>query len=456
MLDSSITSLLCLANVEAGQHAAGPAYGSNYGVIGSIILFVLVFGMITWEKIPHAMSAILGMVAAFAFGLISFEDGLKSIDMNVIFLLVGMMTSVAILAETGFFEWVAISTAKGLKGNGLLIMLMLLIVTMVFSAFLDNVTTVVLIAPLTIVIARLLEIRVEPLLIMEALASNLGGTATLIGDPPNIIIGSQAKISFNDFLIHSAPGIILASVVFLGVAALLLYKGLRVADNIKAKVADFCPERAIVEPRKMWISLAIFVLMMMAFALHSVVHLEVGAIAMGGMCLMIIFCKTKAEHILKAVEWDAILFFMGLFVVVAALEVNGVIAWLAVKTMALCGGNLLLTCMVILWGSALFSSLLNNIPFVVVMIPMLKGMLPSFDMAPEGQNVLYWALAFGVCLGGNGTIIGASANVIVCKIASKSGYPISFARFMLWGYPLMILQVFICMIYLWVRYFLMK
>jgi len=452
----SIPSFISVASAEAGGHAASTGYGSTYGVVGSIALFILVFTMITWEKIPHAVTAVLGMVVAFGFGLISFEDGLKSIDMNVIFLLVGMMTSVAILAETGFFEWVAISTAKKLKGDGLMIMLMLLIVTMVFSAFLDNVTTVVLIAPLTIVIAQLLELRVEPLLIMEALASNLGGTATLIGDPPNIIIGSQARISFNDFLFHAAPGIVLASVVFLVAAALLLKNSMKVADSVKAKVADFCPEKAIVEPVKMWISLSIFGLMIVAFALHSLVHLEVGPVAMGGMCLMIILCKSKAEHVLKSVEWDAILFFMGLFVVVAALEVNGVISWMAVKTIALCGGNLLLACMVILWGSAIFSSLLNNIPFVVVMIPMIKGMLPSFGFPPEGQNALYWALAFGVCLGGNGTMVGASANVIVCKIAGKSGYPISFTRFMLWGYPFMILQIAVCMLYIWVRYFLMK
>lgn len=453
-MESSLASLLTIANAEAAH--SGPAYGSTYGIVGSITLFVLVFAMITWEKIPHALTALLGMGAAFAFGLIGFEDGLQSIDMNVIFLLIGMMTCVAILAETGFFEWVAISTAKRLKGNGLLIMIMLLVVTMVFSAFLDNVTTVVLIAPLTIVIAQLLDLRVEPLLIMEAIASNLGGTATLIGDPPNIIIGSQAKISFNDFLVHSAPGIVIASIVFLVVVSLLLAKSLRVPDSVKAKVADFCPERAIVEPKKMWISLSIFVLMIVAFALHSVVRLEVGAIALVGMCLMIILCKSKTEHMLKAVEWDAILFFMGLFVVVAALEKNGVIAWLAVKTMALCGGNLLLACVVILWGSAFFSAFLNNIPFVVVMIPMIKGMLPDFGLSADGQNCLYWALAFGVCLGGNGTIIGASANVIVCKIAGKSGYPISFMRFMAWGMPLMCLQIFICMIYIWLRYFVMK
>lgn len=425
----------------------------TYGMCGSVVLFLVAYYFISTEKIPNSITAIFGMVAAMLFGLISVEDAMKAIDLNVIFLIVGMMTCVAILSDTGFFEWIAIWMVKKAKGNATVIFVALLLLTMILSAFLDNVTTIILIAPLSIIVAQILELPVQPILIFESLASNIGGTATLIGDPPNIVIGSQAKLSFNDFLFHLSPCVMIIAVVFIATTWLMLRRRLVVSDGIKAKIADFCPERAILNRGVMYRSLFIFGLMILCFVLHSVIHLEVGSIAFVGMGAMIVLCRSKTEHAYKAVEWDAVFFFMGLFVIVGAMETNGVIKLLADKTMALCKGDMLLTCMAVLWGSAVVSAFLNNIPFIVVMIPMIQQIMQEMHISHEGPHPLYWALALGVCLGGNGTLIGASANILAGNIGNKNGFPISFWNFTKYGFPLMIQSIIIASLYILIRYF---
>lgn len=425
-------------------------------MLASALIFIVVYFFIATEKIEKSVAAIIGAVAVLLFGLISFEDAMRAIDLNVIFLLIGMMTCVTILAETGFFEFVAIYLAKKMRGNAALILTMLLLVTMVFSAFLDNVTTVILLVPVTILITQLLELPPIPFIILEALASNIGGTATLIGDPPNIIIGSKAKLSFNQFIYHLTPGVIIIGAVFIVLALLLLRRILKVPPHVRARVLEAHPDLAIRDWSRMWVSLGVFVLIFAGFFLHSVLHLEPGIIALGGMAIMLLVCRTKSDHMLKSIEWDAILFFIGLFIIIGALEHNGVINWLAQKMIILCGGNELVSCMVILWGSAFFSAILDNIPFVIAMTPLVQQMLESLNEPTTGAHPFFWALAIGACLGGNGTIIGASANVVSCKLAEKNGYPISFMKFFYWGFPLMIVQVVLGMGYLWVRYFVMK
>lgn len=422
-------------------------------MIASIVIFVLVYILLASEKVEKAVAAMLGASAVIIGRLIPFEEAMHAIDLNVIFLLVGMMTCVAILAETGFFEWVAISVAKAMKGQAIPILIMLLTVTMVFSALLDNVTTIILLAPVTILITQLLELPTLPFLILEALASNIGGTATLIGDPPNIIIGSRAELTFNDFIHHLTPGVLVIAIIFVITALMLLKKQLHVSDQVRTRVTDACPALAIRNAKKMKRSLTVFGLIFVGFFTHHHLGVPPGIVALAGMGLMLLFCRTKSEKMLKHVEWDAILFFIGLFIIIGALEHQGVIDLLANGMLNLCGDNLLLTTMVVLWGSAFLSAVLDNIPFVIVMMPLIQKLLVDTGGSPTGDNPLFWALALGACLGGNGTIIGASANVVVSKIGERNGYKITFMHFMKWGFPFMIQSVFLAMIYLWIRYF---
>jgi Na+/H+ antiporter NhaD/arsenite permease-like protein len=422
-------------------------------MIASIIIFIIVYVLLASGKMEETVAALLGATAVIMLKLIDFDTALKSIDLNVIFLLVGMMTCVAILAETGFFEWVAISVAKRMKGKAGGILVMLLAVTMVLSSLLDNVTCIILMAPVTVLITQLLEVPVAPFLILEALASNIGGTATLIGDPPNIIIGSRANLTFNDFLCHATPGILAVGTVFIITAYLVLRRHLNVPEHVRTRVIDSYPNLALRDRKKMVRALFIFALILLGFFTQRQTGLPAGMIALGGMAIMLPVCYSKTEHMLRVVEWNAILFFIGLFIIIGAMEHNGVIDLMAKGMFALCGDNLLLSCMVILWGSAFFSALLNNIPFIIVMMPLIQKMIINTNGTADAHNPLYWALAFGVCLGGNGTIIGASANVLACKIGERNGYHITFWEFMKWGMPLMIQSIVISMIYLWLRYF---
>lgn len=422
-------------------------------MIASIIIFIIVYALLASGKMEETVAALLGATAVIVLKLIDFDTALKSIDLNVIFLLVGMMTCVAILAETGFFEWVAISVAKGMKGKAGGILVMLLAVTMVLSSLLDNVTCIILMAPVTVLITQLLEVPVTPFLILEALASNIGGTATLIGDPPNIIIGSRANLTFNDFLCHAAPGILAVGAVFIATAYFILRRHLHVPEHIRKRVIDSYPELALRDRKKMIRSLSVFALILLGFFTQRQTGLPAGMIALGGMAVMLPVCYSKTEHMLRVVEWNAILFFIGLFIIIGAMEHNGVIDIMAKGMFALCGDNLLLSCLVILWGSALFSALLNNIPFIIVMMPLIQKMIVNTGGTADAGNPLYWALAFGVCLGGNGTIIGASANVLACKIGERNGYRVSFMEFLKWGMPLMLQSIVVAMIYLWLRYF---
>ncbi|MCF7790818.1 MAG: ArsB/NhaD family transporter [Victivallales bacterium] len=420
----------------------------------SILIFIIVYILIASEKIEKSLAALLGASAVIAFGLISFEDAVKCIDLNVLFLLIGMMTCVNALAETGFFEWIAIYISKKAKGNALMIFSLMLVVTMVFSAFLDNVTTIILLAPVTILITQVLEIPTMPFLIMEALASNIGGTGTLIGDPPNIIIGSKLGLTFNNFLIHSMPGVLIMSIVFITTACLILRKKLHITDDVKQRVINSYPKLAIRSKRKLIITLSVLFLVFAGFFVHGFLHIPAGIISITGMCLILILCKEKTEDMLKNVEWEAILFFIGLFMMIGALEHNGVINIMAEYMLDLCGKNLFGACIIILIGSAVLSSLLDNIPFVIAMTPLVQKLMIQYGSSGTGSHPLIWALVFGACLGGNGTLIGSSANIIVTKISVRNGYPITFGKFFLYGFPFMIQSLIIAIIYMWIRYFL--
>ncbi|HAS82919.1 MAG TPA: hypothetical protein DCS43_09680, partial [Verrucomicrobia bacterium] len=343
-----------------------------------ILLFLLVYAFIASEKIDKTIVAILGAGVAIAMHLISYEDALRSVDLNVLFLLIGMMVVVNTLADTGVFEWLAIRLARLARGNGLVIAVLFMLMTAVLSAFLDNVTTVILMAPITILLAQLLELPIAPLLIMEAVFSNIGGTGTLIGDPPNILIGSQAQLSFNDFILNLGPPILVMTLLLAGVLALILRKSCRTQANVRLRIAQSRPEKAILQPDVLRKALVVFALMIGGFIGGRFLNIEPGMIALVGAMVMVLVCRKDVPHLLARVEWDTILFFTGLFMLVAMLEHHLVFDYLGKMILNVCGGNLMATTLTILWFSAIASTIVNNIPLVMAMIPLVKGLIPVF------------------------------------------------------------------------------
>lgn len=440
----------------------------------AIFVFAIVYFLLATEILEKSVSTLLGGAVVLIFGqfVLSPEGkpylwhhASESVELNVIFLLIGMMTCVSILADTGFFEFIAIYVAKIMKGHAGWILVMLLTLTMVFSALLDNVTTIILLAPVTILITQLLELPSIPFLILEALASNIGGTATMIGDPPNIIIGDKVQLSFMDFILNLTPIVLILGVVFIFLAWLFLRKKLEVKPYIRQRVIDSYPSEAIIDRPKMYKSLAVFGLIFIAFSIHHLFHLQPGIIALGGMSLMLVVCKSDAEKMFETVEWDAILFFIGLFIMIGALEHTGAIDKLADMMINLCGDDRFFTCVIVLAGSAFFSAILDNIPFVIAMTPLVQKLIISQDWVTDsstiiadqgivyGSHPLFWALALGACLGGNGTLVGASANIVAAKVGDRNGCPITFIGFMRYGIPTTIITVVIAIIYMKLRYF---
>jgi Na+/H+ antiporter NhaD/arsenite permease-like protein len=308
-------------------------------------------------------------------------------------------------------------------------------------------------APVTILITQVLELPTAMFLILEALASNIGGTATLIGDPPNIILGSKVGLTFWDFFVHLTPTVILIGAAFVLTAWLVLRKRLRVPPQVQARVLKACPELAIIKPHMMRRSLLVFLFIFGLFFTHHLYHLPVGIVAIGGLGVMMLICRVNVDEMLKMVEWDAVLFFVGLFIVVGTMEHQGVLERAAELLVSVCGQNQLLAMLVILWGRALFSAVLDNIPFVIVMTPLVQNLVVDMGGAPDAPHPLYWALALGACLGGNATLIGASANVVVSKIGARNGYAITFMGFTRWGVLFTLESLVLATLCLWVRYY---
>ena len=428
-----------------------------------VAIFAAAYLFIASEKVDKTIAAMLGAGLMIALGVAGFNDMLGKIDLNVLGLLIGMMVIVNIMATTGVFEYLAVKIARQTKGNGVLVVMEFLLATAFISAFMDNVTTVILMAPVTILITQLLRLPTVPILIMEAIFSNIGGTATLIGDPPNILIGASCNLSFNDFLINLTPVVLIVMAVTLGVVLLQMRKNLRTAPSAVAQVRLTEPKLAILEPARLSRSMWVFAFVLLGFFTSRLTGLEPGIIAICGAFVMALVCKIELSHMLEKVEWNTILFFSGLFMMVGALEIDGVFNSLGQWMIHMTDGNFALTMMIILWGSAILSAVIDNIPLVISMIPLIQSIVPIFagQMGIAGseelitaqiREPLFWALALGACLGGNGTLIGASANVVVCQIARKNRYPVTFWQFTRYGFPLMILSVAICSVYLYFRY----
>ncbi len=420
----------------------------NTNFLPAIIIFLVAYGIIISEKLNRTVVALLGAIAMVVFHILSQEEAFHVIDFNTIGLLVGMMTIVNILKRTGIFQYIAIKTAKLSKGSPWKIMLYFSVVTAVASALLDNVTTILLIAPVTFVITETLGLNPVPFLITEVLTANIGGTATLIGDPPNIMIGGATNLSFMDFLVNLGPVVVVIFIVVLFLLKFIYGSQLKISEENKAKIAEFDETKTITDPVLLKKSGIVLLGTIIGFAIHQSFGLESATIALLGAGILLLISKVDVEEILTEVEWPTIFFFMGLFIMVGALEEIGVIEVVANQLISLTHGNVFVTTMLILWVAAIASAFLDNIPFVATMIPLIH----SIGATGMDTTSLWWALALGACLGGNGSVVGATANVIVSGMLHKKGYKLTFGDFLKIGFPLMLISVFISMIYLIIFY----
>ncbi|QFG24591.1 ArsB/NhaD family transporter [Actinomadura sp. WMMB 499] len=420
----------------------------------AIAIFVVAYALIATEKIPRTAVALGGAWLMLLLHVTDAEAAFFSeesgIDWNVIFLLLGMMVIVSVLRRTGVFEFVAIWAAKRARGKSYRLMVMLVLITALASALLDNVTTVLLIAPVTFLVCERLGLPVVPYLIAEVMASNIGGTATLVGDPPNIIIASRAGLSFNDFLVHLAPLVLVLLAVFCLLCRVLFRSAFRY-DPERAKDVMALDERdAITDRRLLWQGLAVLGVVVVAFVLHPVLHYEPSVVALLGAGLLVAATRVSTEDALREVEWPTLVFFAGLFVMVGGLVETGVIGEVSSLAAETTEGRLGLAAMVLLWGSAGLSAIVDNIPYVATMSPIVADLVRGYP-GDDGQ-VLWWALALGADLGGNATAIGASANVVVLGIAARNGTPISFWHFTKYGIVVTIIMIALATPYLWLRY----
>ena len=424
------------------------------------ILFVITYAVVMSEKITRAIVALAAAGLMIILGVINQEAAIRGIDFNTIGLLIGMMVIVAITRQSGIFQFLAIWAAKKVNAQPWGILVMISLVTAVTSALLDNVTTVLLVVPVTLLITEELRIKPYPYLFAMIFSSNIGGTATLIGDPPNIMIGSATGLTFNDFAYALTPVILVIMAVTLIPIYFIWGRHLKATPENRQRVMQFNEYEAITDWRLLKQCLIVIGLVVFGFVFAKFLHLEAATIAIFGAAVLLLLAnfgrdpEHQSKHVLESfneVEWITIFFFVGLFIVVHGVDSTGLLRLLADKMLALTGGDLTATAMVILWSSAILSAIIDNIPFVATMIPLIKAMAPTFG-GPEGIMPLWWALSLGACLGGNGTLIGASANLVVAGFAERAGQPIRFMRYTLIAFPLMLLSIFISMYYLEWRY----
>lgn len=419
--------------------------------IWAIGIFLVIYGLIIAEKVHRTIVAMIGGGLMVVLGIVDQETAIHHIDFNTLGLLVGMMIIVNITAETGLFKYIAVVAAKKAKGDPVRILIALVLITAIGSAFLDNVTTVLLMVPVTFSITRQLRVTPVPFLITQIIASNAGGTATLIGDPPNIMIGSAVKeLTFMAFIENLAPIAIVIMAVYVPLFILLFRKQIQTTTERKRSIIQMDETELITDRKLLSKSLTVLGLTILGFFMHQLLHLESATVALAGAFILLLL---TGEHVMEEafakVEWMTIFFFVGLFVLVSGLVETGVISKLAEQAIELTGGDLVITSMLILWLSAIASAFLDNIPFVATMIPMIQEM---GNMGVSNLEPLWWSLALGACLGGNGTLIGASANVIVAGMSGKEGYPITFIQFFKYGFPLMLLSIILSSLYVYMRY----
>jgi Na+/H+ antiporter NhaD/arsenite permease-like protein len=445
----------------AGEHFVPQIFfGLDPMAVSTVILCATYF-VIIWDKLNRAIVALLGASLMIIVGALDQTEALKGVDWNTIGLLTGMMILVSISRRSGMFQYLAIWSAQRAKAHPAGILLLLQLTTAVVSALLDNVTTVLLVVPVTLAITKELDVPPYPFLFAEIFASNIGGTATLIGDPPNILIGSLAGLDFNAFVVHLMPVIIVVMAAQALMIHLLWGKALKSTPARKALVMGMSAQEAILDWTLLRQSLAVISVVIVAFVFARQLHLEPATIAMAGAAVLMFLDnwqhhnEKQSENVHRTfgdVEWITIFFFIGLFMVVHGVEVGGLLQLLANKLVAATGGNMATAGYAILWASAFLSAIVDNIPFVATMIPLIKSMAPAYG-GPDKIEPLWWCLSLGACLGGNGTLIGASANLTVAGIAERNGVPFRFMTYTLYALPMMAVSVAICHVYVWWRYF---
>lgn len=414
----------------------------------AIVIFLCTVSAIITGKIHNTVAAITGAVLLVLTRILTIEDCVEAVDVDTICILVGMMLTVAVIKNSGIFEYIAIKAAKLAKGRPWPIMVTFIIITALLSGMLDNVTTVLLVGPMTLAITNILKVDPVPYIISQIMASNIGGTATLIGDPPNIMIGSAANLGFVDFILNTGFAIVFVVIAVLICFYFIYGKKLFVTNEAIEKIMKLNEKKAIKNRRLMHESIIVVIIVAACFVFHDQLGVESATIAIAAACVMLLIGKQDPEEIILSVEWPTILFFIGLFIVVGGIKKVGIITMLANGLIAVTGGNVMLTMLIILWVSAIVSSFLDNIPFVATLIPLILSMQShGMDVTP-----IWWALSLGACLGGNGTLIGASANVVLSGISKNNGHPITFGQYFKIGFPMMILSIAVCTVFLLIRF----
>lgn len=419
--------------------------------IVAVAVFLIVILLIITERVHRTAAAMAGAMVLILTGVMSADKALSYIDFNTIGVLVGMMIFVAIVRRSGMFEYIAVRAAKAVHGDPWKIMVAFTLITAVLSAILDNVTTVLLVGPMSIAIARMLKIDPVPFLMGQILASNVGGTATLIGDPPNIMIGSAAHLSFMDFLDNTGFAVLFILVVLILLMKIVYEKKIELGTVDTGAIEKLDPSKSITNRALMKKGIIVLICVIVGFMFHDKLGIESSVIALTAAAVMLIIGREDVNEAIQDVEWTTILFFMSLFVVVGGLTETGIIKELASKIINATNGHPMVTMLVLLWASALLSSILDNIPFVATLIPLILA------MQADGMDVtsFWWAISLGACLGGNGTMIGASANVVLSDISTKHGYPITFKSYLKVGMPFMLLSIVISTVFLVVKFDIM-
>ena len=419
----------------------------SFDIVAGLVVFVATYALIATERIHKTIAAMAGGVAMILLGVVTQDRAFEEIDFNVIFLLAGMMILAAIIRKTGVFGWMAVRAARLAGGDPYRVLVVLSVITAVASAFLDNVTTVVLVGPVTLFLAARLGLSPFPFIVSEILASNIGGASTLIGDPPNILIGSAADLNFVDFLVNMAPLSALLLALYLVAARWLFRNQLTLDPERRDSLLALDERQMISEPGLLRKSLTVLGLTLVGFAFHGVLHLEPATVALTGAVVLLVVAREDPHDVLREVEWPTLFFFIGLFMLVAGVIEIGLIGAVADAIVSITGGELAPTSLLVLWASAVLSGVIDNIPYTATMIPVVSELSAGVD-----SDALWWALAIGADLGGNATIIGASANVILASMAEREGHPIGFGAFLRYGLPVTLGSMVIAMLYVWLRY----
>jgi Na+/H+ antiporter NhaD/arsenite permease-like protein len=417
-------------------------------MIFALAVFLVVLAVFALDWVHRTPAALLGALLLIIAGAIGQEEAVEAVNWETLGLLVGMMILVGILKASGLFSYLAVKSAQAARGHPGLTLIYLAAITAVLSAFLDNVTTVLLMFPMTLVITQILEEDPFPFLVVEVLASNIGGTATLIGDPPNIIIGTEVpELSFMDFIVNLTPPIVVILLVTLGIVWLVHARKLRISESDRKGIMALDAATQIEDRRLLVRSLAVTGATVLGFFLQGLTALNPAVVALAGAAVAMIVCGPRVEEVLHEVEWPTVLFFVGLFVMVGALEATGFIERVA-ELLASASDSLAVTALVVMWGSGFASGIVDNIPFTATMVPVIESLAEARGYDAATTEPLWWSLSLGACLGGNFTLIGASANLVVAGLAERSGVSFTFFRFLLWGFPLTLVALSISSVYI--------